>query len=371
VLYVGPPEGVLEAPRSVTGDYLSGRRSIPIPERRRTGARGSIQILGASEHNLKGIDVEIPLGCLVAVTGVSGAGKSTLVNDILHPALASRLHGARQPIGRHRAVHGLEQIDKVIHIDQAPIGRSPRSNPATYVKVFDHIRRLFTHLPESKVRGYTEQRFSFNVKGGRCETCQGEGVRRIEMHFLADLYVPCEVCHGHRFNEATLEIRYKGYSIADLLERPIEEIYALLRNHPQISRILFTLLEVGLGYLSLGQSAPTLSGGEAQRLKLARELARVDTGKTLYLLDEPTTGLHVDDVAKLMTVLERLVDAGNTVLVIEHHLEVLKCADHLIDIGPDGGDAGGRLVAQGTPEQVAQVEGSYTGQALRRVLARG
>jgi excinuclease ABC subunit A len=328
-------------------------------------------VSGARENNLQDLDVEFPLGVLVAVTGVSGAGKSTLVNDVLHPALARRFHGAARRAGRHRAILGHQQLDKVISIDQKPIGRTPRSNPVTYVKVFDEIRRFFAQLPEARMHGYKPGRFSFNVKGGRCEACQGDGVRCIEMHFLPDVYVRCEECGGRRFNDATLRVTYKGRSIADVLDLTIREAAGLFAAHPRILGPLTLLADVGLDYLHLGQASPTLSGGEAQRIKLARELARRATGRTLYILDEPTTGLHFDDVRKLLDVLARLVDAGNTVIVIEHNLDVIKSADWVVDLGPEGGPAGGRLVAQGTPESVARQKSSFTGRHLAPLLRRG
>jgi excinuclease ABC subunit A len=326
-------------------------------------------VLGATENNLQDVDVELPLGVLVAVTGVSGAGKSTLVNDVLHPALARRYHGSSQRAGRHRALIGVEQLDKVIAIDQRPIGRTPRSNPVTYIKVFDAIRDFFTGLPDARVHGYKPGRFSFNVKGGRCEACQGDGMRQIEMHFLPDVYVKCEECQGRRFNEATLAIRYKDRSIADVLDLTVREALELFAAHPAVRAPLELLADVGLDYIHLGQPSPTLSGGEAQRIKLARELARRGTGRTLYILDEPTTGLHFDDVKKLLAVLQRLVEAGNTVLVIEHNQDVVKSADWVIDLGPEGGPHGGRLIASGTPEQVARVRESHTGRALAPLLA--
>jgi excinuclease ABC subunit A len=325
-------------------------------------------VLGANGNNLKNLDVPFPLGMLIVVTGVSGSGKSTLVNDILYRALAQKLYRGIDTPGACKAILGVEHIDKVIQIDQAPIGRTPRSNPATYTGVFAPIRELYAMLPESRERGYRPGRFSFNVKGGRCEACQGDGLRRIEMNFLPDVFVQCEICRGRRYNAETLNVRYRGHSVADLLELPIEEALRLLENIPQIKQKLATLVDVGLSYLTLGQSATTLSGGEAQRIKLARELSRRQTGRTLYILDEPTTGLHFDDVKKLMDVLNRLVDFGNTVIIIEHHLDVIKQADWIIDLGPEGGDAGGRVVAQGTPEQVAQMKRSFTGQALARML---
>ena len=310
------------------------------------------------------MSVSFPLGLLVCVTGVSGAGKSTLVNHILYPAVARALHGSDLPVGAHQQIEGLDQIDKVIDIDQSPIGRTPRSNPATYTKLFDLVRDFFAELPEARMHGYNPGRFSFNVKGGRCEACEGDGVKRVEMHFLPDVYVPCEVCHGRRFNEATLAVKYNNLSVADVLELTVDDALQLFKNHPAIRRALETLADVGLGYIALGQSSPTLSGGEAQRVKLSRELAKRSTGRTLYILDEPTTGLHFDDIKKLLRVLDRLVEAGNTVVVIEHNLDVIKTADWVIDLGPEGGDGGGRLVAEGTPEQVAKVKGSYTGRFL-------
>jgi excinuclease ABC subunit A len=364
----GRPADIAANPDSLTGRYLSGALKIPVPRRRRSPRGPVLQVLGASANNLKNVDVQFPLGLLICVTGVSGSGKSTLVDDILYRTLVQKLYRGMQTPGACRAVLGVEHIDKVIEIDQAPIGRTPRSNPATYTGVFTPIRELFAMLPESRERGYRPGRFSFNVRGGRCEACQGDGLRRIEMNFLPDVFVECEVCRGRRYNAETLNVRYKGHSIADLLALPVEDALRLLENIPQIRQKLQTLVDVGLGYLTLGQSATTLSGGEAQRIKLARELSRRQTGRTLYLLAEPTTGLHFDDVKKLMDVLNRLVDLGNTVIIIEHHLDVIKQADWIIDLGPEGGDAGGRVVAQGTPEQVARVKRSYTGQILARVL---
>ncbi|MEW5802696.1 MAG: excinuclease ABC subunit UvrA [bacterium] len=367
VIFSGSPEKMKQDPRSVTGQYLSGRKEIPIPKIRRS-ANEWITIRSASENNLKGIDVPIPLGVLCFVTGVSGAGKSSLIRQILYPFAANHLHAARLPVGRHQGIEGLDRLDKIINIDQRPIGRTPRSNPATYVKVFDLIREVFSWQTEAKIAGYDKGRFSFNVKGGRCEACSGDGMVKVEMHFLPDVYVPCEVCHGTRFNEATLRITYKGKNIAQLLDSTVEEAMSLFSNHPKILRILQTLADVGLEYIKLGQSSTTLSGGEAQRIKLSRELARLDTGRTLYLLDEPTTGLHFEDIRKLLIVLNRLVDAGNSVLVIEHNLDTIKTADYIIDLGPDGGDKGGRLVAAGTPEEVCRVLESPTGQVLRPLL---
>jgi excinuclease ABC subunit A len=360
--------GLLSNRASLTGQYLSGRRRIPVPERRRPGTGQAVVVRGAREHNLDEIDVAFPLGCLVAVTGVSGSGKSTLVNDILLRVLAQRLHRARASAGRHRAVEGTEHLDKVVDVDQAPIGRTPRSNPATYTGVFDHIRRLFAQTPEAKVRGYQPGRFSFNVRGGRCEACAGDGTIKIEMHFLPDVYVPCEVCHGARYNRETLEVLFRGKTIADVLDLSCEEALAFFSHQPPIARHLQTLVDVGLGYVRLGQPAPTLSGGEAQRVKLATELSRRPTGHTFYVLDEPTTGLHFEDVRRLLEVLGRLVDQGNTVVVIEHNLDVVKTADWIIDLGPEGGDRGGRVVAEGTPEQVAKTAGSATGEVLAPLL---
>jgi excinuclease ABC subunit A len=364
----GKPELVAATSASLTGQYLSGVARIPVPEKRRSPNGKAIQVLGATANNLKDVDVTIPLGLLTVVTGVSGSGKSTLINDILYRALAQKLYRSMEPVASHREILGAEQIDKVIEIDQAPIGRTPRSNPATYTGVFAPIRDLFSMLPESRERGYKPGRFSFNVKGGRCEACQGDGLRRIEMNFLPDVYVTCEVCRGRRYNSETLAVRYKGHSISDVLNLPASEALKLLENIPQIQQKLATLVEVGLGYVTLGQSATTLSGGEAQRIKLARELSKRQTGRTLYILDEPTTGLHFDDVRKLLAVLQRLVSLGNTVLIIEHHLDVIKQADWIIDLGPEGGEGGGRIVAQGPPELVARTKKSYTGQALARVL---
>jgi excinuclease ABC subunit A len=364
----GKPEIIASCADSLTGRYLSHAAVIPVPEKRRSPNGKTVQIIGASANNLKQIDVTIPLGLFNVVTGVSGSGKSTLVNDILYRVLAQKLYRSMEPPGSHKAVLGMEHLDKVVEIDQAPIGRTPRSNPATYTGVFAPIRELFAMLPESRERGYRPGRFSFNVKGGRCEACQGDGLRRIEMSFLPDVYVTCEVCRGRRYNSETLAVHYKGRSISDVLSLPVSEAFPLLENIPQIRQKLETLLDVGLGYIQLGQSATTLSGGEAQRIKLARELSRRQTGRTLYILDEPTTGLHFDDVRKLLDVLQRLVSLGNTVLIIEHHLDVIKQADWILDLGPEGGEAGGRIVAQGTPEQVARVKKSYTGQVLARVL---
>ncbi len=369
VVHAGTPKSLARNRRSITGAYLAGRRSIAVPAERRASL-GSIKIQQARENNLDDIDVEIPLGVLAAVTGVSGAGKSTLVNEILFPALSRRLHGPTRKVGRHRGISGLAQLDKVIDIDQRPIGRTPRSNPVTYIKVFDGIRRFFSQLPESRVHGYKPGRFSFNVKGGRCEACEGDGVRKIEMHFLADVFVRCEECQGKRFNEATLRVQYKQHSIADVLELTVREALELFARHPKIAGPLRLLERVGLDYLHLGQPSPTLSGGEAQRIKLARELSKRATGRTLYILDEPTTGLHFEDVRKLLEVLEELVDAGNSVVVIEHNLDVIKTADWIIDLGPGGGPDGGRIVARGTPEQVSRTRASHTGRHLKPLLLR-
>jgi len=364
----GKPAEIAASAESLTGRYLSGAAEIPVPVKRRSPNGKAIQILGARANNLKDVDVSVPLGLLTVVTGVSGSGKSTLVNDILYRVLAQKLYRSMEQPGAHRMLLGVEHIDKVIEIDQAPIGRTPRSNPATYTGVFAPIRELFAMLPESRERGYKPGRFSFNVKGGRCEACQGEGLRRIEMNFLPDVYVTCEVCRGKRYNAETLAVRYKGHSINDVLNLPASDALKLLENIPQIQQKLATIVEVGLGYVQLGQSATTLSGGEAQRIKLARELSKRQTGRTMYILDEPTTGLHFDDVRKLLDVLQRLVDLGNTVLIIEHNLDVIKQADWIIDLGPEGGAGGGRIVAQGTPELVAKTKKSYTGQALARHL---
>lgn len=368
VVVAGTLQDVLNHPVSLTGAYLSGRRRIPLPRRRRPGNGQFLTVRGAREHNLKNIDVRIPLGMFVCITGVSGSGKSTLLVDVLYRRLAQMLHGAREPAGEHDAIEGAEHIDKVINIDQSPIGRTPRSNPATYTNLFGPIRDLFASLPESKIRGYRAGRFSFNVKGGRCEACEGHGVLRIEMQFLPDVYVPCDVCHGRRYNRETLQVRYKGKNIAEVLDMTVDESVEFFSPFPAIRRKLETLQDVGLGYIRLGQPAPTLSGGEAQRVKLARELSKIATGRTLYVLDEPSVGLHAADVDKLVAVLNRLVDAGNTVVIIEHHPDIIKVADWIIDLGPEGGDAGGWVIAEGRPEDVARVESSYTGQFLRRIL---
>jgi excinuclease ABC subunit A len=369
IVVSGPVRELLASQESLTGAYLTGRESIPVPARRRRRSRGrEVVVKGAAEHNLRDVDAAFPLGCFIAVTGVSGSGKSTLVNDILYAALARELNGARIVPGKHTRVSGMQHLDKVVHVDQGPIGRTPRSNPATYTGVFDHVRKLFAQTTEARVRGYLPGRFSFNVRGGRCEACAGDGTIKIEMQFLPDVYVPCEVCHGARYNTDTLQVRYKGKTIADVLAMPIEEAAGFFRPIPAIHRHLQTLVDVGLGYVRLGQSAPTLSGGEAQRVKLAAELQRRSAGRTIYVLDEPTTGLHFDDIRKLLGVLNRLTDAGNTVIVIEHNLDVIKTADWVIDLGPDGGSRGGTIIATGTPEQIAATDDSYTGQYLKKLL---
>lgn len=368
ILCSGSIDDIMSCKESITGDYLSGRRFIPLPKSRRKGNGNSLKIVGATQNNLKNIDVEIPLGMFVAVTGVSGSGKSSLINEILYKKLSNVLNGARTKAGEHKSIEGVGELDKIISIDQSPIGRTPRSNPATYTGVFNDIRELFAHTQDAKMRGYNSGRFSFNVKGGRCEACQGDGIIQIEMHFLPDIYVPCDVCKGKRYNRETLEVKFKGKSIYDVLDMTVEEAVRFFESQPKIYRRLKTLYDVGLGYVKLGQPATTLSGGEAQRVKLATELSKRSTGKTIYVLDEPTTGLHSYDVHKLIDVLNQLVDAGNTVLVIEHNLDVIKTADHIIDLGPEGGDEGGTVVATGTPEEVAAVEGSYTGQYLKRYL---
>jgi excinuclease ABC subunit A len=367
----GPLDAIVRSQRSVTGAYLSGRRRIQVPPRRRIPKREAITVRGAKQNNLKDIDVRFPLGVFISVTGVSGSGKSTLVNDILYRRLAQALSKAKDRPGAHRAVEGIAHIDKVIDIDQSPIGRTPRSNPATYTGLFTPIRDLFAAIPEARLRGYTAGRFSFNVKGGRCEACAGDGIIKIEMQFLPDVYVPCEVCGGKRYNREALEIHYKGKSISDVLEMTVEEALTFFANVPAVESKLRTLNDVGLSYIHLGQPATTLSGGEAQRVKLATELSRRATGRTLYILDEPTTGLHFADVEKLLEVLHRLVDAGNTVVVIEHNLDVVKTADHVIDLGPEGGKAGGEVIAEGTPEEVAKVKRSFTGRYLREILTTG
>jgi excinuclease ABC subunit A len=361
----GTLEEVMANPRSLTGQYLAGTLTMAVPPSRRPGNGNVIEIRGAREHNLKGIDVRFPLGRLVIITGVSGSGKSTLLTDLLYPILANRVGKSHLPEGAYDGVSGIEHVDKVINIDQSPIGRTPRSNPATYVGMYSAIRELFASLPESKARGYKPGRFSFNVKGGRCENCQGAGTIKVEMHFLPDVYITCDVCKGRRFNSETLDIRYKGRNIYEVLEMTVEEAEEFFAAIPSVSRKIGTLLAVGLGYVKLGQSALTLSGGEAQRVKLSLELSKTSTGRTFYLLDEPTTGLHFADVKKLMEVMHMLVDAGNTVVMIEHNLDVMRQADHLIDLGPEGGDRGGTVVVTGTPEEVAECSHSYTGQFLR------
>lgn len=370
VVATGTPEELMQQEASLTGAYLSGRKFIPVPMERRAPSDKWVKIEGAKENNLKNVNAKIPLGLFVAVTGVSGSGKSTLINEILQKTLARDLNGAKVKPGEHRRITGLEHLDKVINIDQSPIGRTPRSNPATYTGVFDDIRDLFASTNEAKVRGYKKGRFSFNVKGGRCEACSGDGIIKIEMHFLPDVYVPCEVCHGKRYNRETLDVKYKGKSIADVLEMTIEDAVEYFRNLPRIERKLQTIIDVGLGYMKLGQPATTLSGGEAQRVKLASELYRRSTGRTLYILDEPTTGLHTDDIDRLLKVLQRLVENGDTVLVIEHNLDVIKTVDYIIDLGPEGGTRGGQIVGTGTPEQVAELDGSYTGTYLKPILDR-
>ena len=368
VVYSGPVKGVLKVKDSITGQYLSGQRSVDVPAMRRKPGKEFLTIRGAREHNLKNLNVKIPLGCFVAVTGVSGSGKSTLIRDILLPSLMQKIYKSKDAPGRHTGVDGVMHLDKVIDMDQSPIGRTPRSNPATYTGVFDDIRKLFASTPEAKVRGYQPGRFSFNVPGGRCEACSGDGTIKIEMHFLPDVYVPCEVCKGARYNRDTLDIAFKGKNIAEILDMPIGDAVEFFANQPRISRHMQTFVDVGLAYVRLGQSAPTLSGGEAQRVKLASELSKRSTGRTIYLLDEPTTGLHFEDVRRLLIVLARLVDSGNTVLVIEHNLDVIKSADWVIDLGPEGGSGGGLVIAEGSPEDVAKVKGSHTGRYLAPIL---
>lgn len=370
VIYSGDVQGILKCPESITGQYLSGQRFIPVPQTRREGNGKKITIVGARQNNLKNVTVDIPLGKLVCITGVSGSGKSSLINEVLYKRLAGELNGARTVPGKHKEIRGMENLDKVIQINQSPIGRTPRSNPATYTGVFTDIRELYASTPEAKMHGFTSGRFSFNIKGGRCEACQGDGIIKIEMHFLPDVYVACDVCKGKRYNRETLEVKYKGKSIYDVLEMTVEEGLAFFKDHPKIARKLRTLCDVGLGYIKIGQPATTLSGGEAQRVKLATELSRRPTGKTVYILDEPTTGLHIADVHKLVEVLQKLVDGGNTVIVIEHNLDLIKTADHIIDLGPEGGDKGGMIIAEGTPEQVAATKGSYTGEYIKMMLER-
>jgi excinuclease ABC subunit A len=368
VVAIGTPQEVIDNPNSLTGQYLSGKRSIKIPESRRKQGEDYLEITGASENNLQNVDLKIPLGIFTCVTGVSGSGKSTLINQILYKALARHINKRKESPGKHKTIKGVEKIDKIIDIDQSPIGRTPRSNPATYTGVFDHIRELMASTKESKSRGYKNGRFSFNVKGGRCENCKGDGIIQIEMHFLPDVYVPCEVCEGKRYNRETLDVTYKSKNIADILDMTVEEAFVFFENIPKIKRKMETLMDVGLSYIKLGQPATTLSGGEAQRIKLATELSKRSTGKTFYILDEPTTGLHFFDIEKLLHVLDKLVDKGNTVVVIEHNLDVIKTADHIIDLGPEGGTGGGLIIAEGTPEEVAQMEISYTGQYLKDIL---
>ncbi|WP_395152143.1 excinuclease ABC subunit UvrA, partial [uncultured Allofournierella sp.] len=370
VVAQGTVEDICKEPRSITGAYLSGRKRIEVPARRREGNGKKLRIVDAAENNLQHVSVDVPLGKMVCVTGVSGSGKSSLVNEVFYKALAMELNGAKHRPGKHKEIQGLEFVDKVIGIDQAPIGRTPRSNPATYTGVVTYIRNVFAQTQDAKMRGYGPGRFSFNVKGGRCEACEGDGIVQIEMHFLPDIFVPCEVCKGARYNRETLEVKYKDKSIADVLNMTVEEACVFFANIPKIHRKLQTLLDVGLGYVKLGQSATTLSGGEAQRVKLALELAKRETGQTVYVLDEPSTGLHVADVHKLITVLDRLADAGNTVVIIEHNLDIIKRADHIIDLGPEGGSEGGTIVAEGTPEEVVQVPASYTGRYLAPLLNR-
>lgn len=370
VVAAGTPEEVMRVQDSLTAQYLSGRKCVPIPSERRHPRRGSLQLKGACENNLKKVDLTVPLGTLTLITGVSGSGKSSLITDTLAPALANRVNHAHRKTGEYRRLLGAERIDKVINIDQSPIGRTPRSNPATYIGLWDDIRALFASTPEAKVRGYAPGRFSFNVAGGRCEACKGDGQKKIEMHFLPDVYVDCEVCQGKRYNRETLEVTYRGKNVYDVLDMTVDEARGFFSKIPGLARKLDTLHDVGLGYIRLGQPATTLSGGEAQRVKLASELQRRQTGKTFYILDEPTTGLHFDDVRQLLEVLQRLVDAGNTVLVIEHNLDIIKAADYVVDLGPEGGDRGGTIVASGTPEEIAAVPESHTGRFLARIFAQ-
>ena len=370
VVAAGTAQEIMQCEESITGAYLSGRKKIEVPKKRRKGTGEYLTVLGAAENNLKNIDVKFPLGKFICVTGVSGSGKSSLVNEILNKSLSATLNGARKKAGKHTGIEGAEHLDKVISIDQSPIGRTPRSNPATYTGVFSDIRNVFAQTNEAKIRGYGPGRFSFNVSGGRCEACQGDGIIKIEMHFLSDVYVPCEVCKGKRYNRETLEVKFKGKNISDVLDMTVEEGLSFFENIPKIKRKMQTLCDVGLGYVKIGQPSTQLSGGEAQRVKLATELSRRSTGKTLYILDEPTTGLHTADVHKLIDVLDILADSGNTVVVIEHNLDVIKVADYIIDLGPEGGDGGGKIVCTGTPEKVAKCEKSYTGKYLKKMLAR-
>ena len=370
IVSIGTPQEVMNDENSLTGQYLSGKRFIPIPHERRNGDGRKIEIIGAKENNLKNINVEFPLGTFVSVTGVSGSGKSTLINDILHKALAQKINRAKTKPGQHKEIRGMEHLDKIIDIDQSPIGRTPRSNPATYTGVFDDIRDVFAMTNDAKVRGYKKGRFSFNVKGGRCEACSGDGIIKIEMHFLPDVYVPCEICRGKRYNRETLEVTYKGKNISDVLGMTVESALEYFENIPKIQRKIQTLNDVGLGYITMGQPATTLSGGEAQRVKLASELHKRSNGKSLYILDEPTTGLHVHDIARLLEVLQRLVENGDTVLVIEHNLDIIKAADYIIDLGPEGGNKGGMVIATGTPEDICKVSKSYTGKYLKPILER-
>ena len=368
LLLNGTAEEIKQVPNSITGQYLSGRKQIVVPKKRRKQTGKSIEIIGAEENNLKNINVKIPLGVLTCITGVSGSGKSTLINEILYKYVSKEINGSMQKPGKCKEIKGINNIDKIINIDQSPIGRTPRSNPATYTGVFDTIRDIFANTNEAKLRGYQKGRFSFNVSGGRCENCQGDGIIRIGMHFLPDIYVPCEVCKGKRYNKETLEVKYKGKTISDVLEMTVEEALEFFNNFPKVKQKIQTLNDVGLGYIKLGQSSTTLSGGEAQRIKLATELSKKSTGKTLYILDEPTTGLHIADVHRLVDILQRLVDCGNSVVIIEHNLDLIKTADHIIDLGPEGGENGGKVIAIGTPEQIAKNESSYTGQFLKKYL---
>ena len=369
VMAQGTAEEIKKVENSITGQYLSGRKKIPVPKKRRKTVKGkSIEVKGATEHNLKNISVKFPLGVFNCVTGVSGSGKSTLVNEILYKTITKQLNGSNEKPGKCKEVVGIDKIDKIINIDQSPIGRTPRSNPATYTGVFDTIRDIFANTNEAKLRGYQKGRFSFNVQGGRCEACNGDGLIKIEMHFLPDIYVPCEVCKGKRYNHETLEVKYKGKTIADVLDMTVEEALDFFSNIPKIKQKIQTLYDVGLGYIKLGQPSTTLSGGEAQRVKLATELSKRATGKTLYILDEPTTGLHIADVHRLVDILQRLVDTGNTIIVIEHNLDLIKTADYIIDLGPEGGDGGGEIVAVGTPEQICKNDRSYTGKFLKKYL---